>query len=267
MVLAPRLDSLDGLSEDEARHYEQQPNGGFRLAVKEEDGWALENIAGIKSAYAKKDKELRELKAKAEAFGDMDPDAAKDALTKVTEMADWTPGEKVAERLETIKRQLSEEYGKTISKRDAEIEKFRAQVTKLVKTNQIRDALVQNHAKTGKALDALMALLDTRVRVDFTTDTPQAQVMGPDGETPLFSTATGEPVPMSIAEHVGNLRNDGDYAAFFEASGASGGGSETPDALATATQRGSTTTVRWSDSDAISENLEGIAEGTVRVVR
>lgn len=264
MALDPIVDSLEGLPEELAKHYQEHKDGGFKLAVRPKDGWDLQDISGLNSAFNKTKAQLQESKQRLEDLGDMDIGAAREALTKVEEMANWTPGEKVAERMELIKKQAADEYGKEISKRDKELDKLRGQVTTLVKTNQNRDALVQHRAKTGRALEAMMALLDRHTKVDFTGEVPVSYVLGDNGEVE-HALVDGHMVPVTIDAHVKKMRDDPEFSAFFESSGASGGGGETSDSP-TPSQNGPTTSIKWNDSDALSANIEGVADGTVRVL-
>jgi hypothetical protein len=269
-MLEPHVASLEGLSEDIAKEYVDQGEGGganrYRLSVNEVDGWALQDIAGLTSTLGKKDKELKELRPLREKYGDLDPSEARAAIARVAELkdGDFTPSDKVQAQIDTIKTQLKKEYDAAGSAKDEQIGKFRNQIVTLVKTNEIRAACMHHRAKGGKSMEALEALLDRDVKVDFSGDIPKSFVVGPDGETPIYSAENGGET-MRVLEHVGKLRNQEDMAVFFEGSGASGAGSEASD---TSSQNNvmvnGVRTVRQSAVDGV--DPEDIVTGKIRVV-
>ena len=79
-------DEHGGLDESLQSHYTQHKDGQFRLLVEPVSGWALEDVAGLKQTA--EDRKTRHAKAQSELdalrerFGDLDPDAAREAMSR-----------------------------------------------------------------------------------------------------------------------------------------------------------------------------------------
>jgi hypothetical protein len=83
MALDPIIEKIDSLPKDIQAHYEKTEDGKFRLAVNEHEGWALENIAGLRTTL--QDQKTRHDKAQAslKAFEGLDATKAREALALI----------------------------------------------------------------------------------------------------------------------------------------------------------------------------------------
>ena len=73
-------EAYEGLNEAIRAEYKESTDGKYMLDVAAVDGYALDDIKGLKSALAKERQNVTEWKSKAERYGDLDPDKAKEAL-------------------------------------------------------------------------------------------------------------------------------------------------------------------------------------------
>jgi len=219
MALRAIIDDLDGLSAELAELY--TPHGDkFILAIESVDGYALEDVGGLKSSLAKERSNARKANEKLAAFGDIDPTAAAEALTKVGEMANWTPDEKVREQIQAREKQLVEKHAKDLEKLNGEMGDVRSQL----EGQLIKAAAVQAVAEHGGSVELLMPHIERQTKLEMVNGKYVAQVIDENG-VPRVSMKPGSVDGMSIGELVESMRDMDAFAPAFAGSGASGSGS------------------------------------------
>ena len=75
--------SLDDVAESLKGFYKDREAGGFMLQVDPVGGFSLEDIGGLKNTLSETREKLKKARDRLDAFGDLDPSKARDALTKV----------------------------------------------------------------------------------------------------------------------------------------------------------------------------------------
>ena len=218
MALKAIIDSLDGVPEGVAAHYTEK-DGKFILGVDPVDGFALEDISGLKSSLAKERKNVKDLNAKDSAFGDLDPEIAKDAIGMVDEMATWTPDEKVREQILAKEKQLITKHAKEMEGLNASTEMIRTQL----EDQLIKVAAVEAITEAGGNVALLLPHIEGQTRMEMVDGKYVAQVIDENG-SPRVSMKAGSVDGMTIGELVSNLRDSDSYSPAFAGSGASGSG-------------------------------------------
>lgn len=260
MALKAMLESLDGIDESLRSHYAEQ-DGKFVLDVEPVGTVALEDVGGLKSSLGKEREDRRKLERQLEAFKDIDPAKAREALEKVGEMADWTPEDKVREQIAAREKQLLEKHAKEIEARDSSVKHLTAQIEKHLVEAAATSALGKHKGNVELLLPHVKA--HTRVEKDADGNFV-ARVVGPDGNVRV-TMKQGSTDPMGIDEFVGSMRENPTFAPAFEGTGQSGSGASGQSGGAQP-RTGTVRTVKASDQAALNANLEAIAKGEVEVV-
>lgn len=224
MALLAVLDKIDDLPKEIQAHYKKGEDGKFTLDVTPVNGFSLENVSGLKSALSKERQNLTDLQAKIEAFKDLDPKAARDALAKVEEMKSWKSDDKVKEQIKAIEQQLTEKWAKELEKVSNESKSLLTQLTEVLVDGEAAKALA---AKKGN-VKLLLPHVRARVKVekDATSGKFVARVVDPATGVPLLTRKSNSTEPMPIEELVETMREQDDFKAAFEGAGSSGGGSQ-----------------------------------------
>ena len=218
-MLDAQRTTLDGLPADVAKEYVKGENGVFTLGVAPVNGYALEDIGGLKTALGKERDNARTAKAALEAFGDLDVTKAKEAIAKVAEMANWTPEEKVKQQMDATAAQLNQRHSQ-------EMEKVKTTVGEMSKHLQKRviegDAIAAILKEGGNP--ALLAPIVTKqMKMALVNGEYVGQVIDEAGVVRV-SMATGSTDSMTVAELVASMKANETFAPAFAGSGASGGG-------------------------------------------
>lgn len=218
MPLTLTADKIDDIPEglrDSAKEI-----GGKWVVSAMKDGWAIEDISGLKKTLAEERKARKDYEAKLKDFeGIDDPQTALDALEKLR-----AGGLKSSKEIEEFKKTLEAKVAKDLQTANAERDSFRSQAEQLLVDSQLRDAL----AKAG-ANPLGMEYLPDRIKakhVKVERDVSgklSVQLLDRDGK-PMISGKAGSGDPMTFAEFVTGLKADATNAAFFNGSGAGGAG-------------------------------------------
>jgi hypothetical protein len=213
-------EAFDGLTDEIKKEYKKQSDGMFLLDVTPVSDFALENVKGLKSGLSKERMAREAAEKKLKDFGDLDPDKSRDALTKLEEMANWKPDEKVKEQIEAIKNQLVEKHKGEIGKKDESITSLTNRLKKVLIDSAALQALSTHGSKSAKAH---MAYIREHVRLKQIGDEFVVEVFDGDG-TALISPEAGSSKPMTIDEFVGQMKTDKEFSFGFDGTGASGSG-------------------------------------------
>ena len=201
----------------------------YYLDVTPAQGWALEDVAGLKHTLGEIKEERGKLRQKLQAFTDengepLEPSAARDAVAKLDEIKNWSPDERVKESIKAQVAQVEEKYAGEKGTLEAQLEQRTSQIHRLLVDNAAREALSGFDLVKGGA-DLLMPHIRERVSVVEAEDTKElvARVVDSKG-TPRISMKTGDTGFMDVAELVGIMRDEDSFAPAFAGSGASGTG-------------------------------------------
>ena len=215
---------VDEVPEGMQEHYSQREDGKYQLAVEAPEGWALEDVAGLKSAYSKEKENRKALERKVKAYGDLDPDAAREAMQKWDEIKGLDPkkdADRIAqEKFEALQGQIVKKHESELAKRDETNKKLRSQLEHMMVDQAATAAL----AEAGGSVDLLLPIIRSQTRVTEDDDgSLTVQVLGQDG-SPRITSKAGDSGMMTIDELVQELRQSEKYGRAFDASGTSGSG-------------------------------------------
>jgi hypothetical protein len=217
-----------GLSEELQAEYQPMEgrDGFFVLDVASVDGFALEDVAGLKSAVQKERQNVKEAQKRLDAFGELDPVAAKAALKRAAEMENWKPDEKLQAQIEERERKL-------IAKHESELAAANDTAEGLRKS--LHTEIVESRAKSAIAdakgdIDLLLphVLSVTKLAEDNGRMSPR--IIDPKDGTERLTGKSGSMDHMTIEEFVGgDLKErfpnayEGTRAGGSGASGSDGG--------------------------------------------
>jgi len=192
---------------------------------------ALEDGAGIRTALQREREKVAKSRTALQAFEGIEPVAAKEALTKVAEMADWDPEKKLAEAKTQYEQQLQAQY-------EGQLKQATDKHGKEAAAAKLRNEVLEGQlASTLVDAAATKAIVEAKGSIALLLPTVKAKVgrkLGDDGKMTVFvadetgiprlSPKAGSTEQMTIEELVAELRQSEQYARAFDGTGASGGG-------------------------------------------
>lgn len=203
--------------------------GKFVLKVDEVDGFALENVVGLKNSVSSARQERDEARDQLKAYRlddgtPMDASAAKDAMKKAKDRDGWTPEQKVQERIDAEKNAVKAKYEGELKTAREELTSRDREIDELLVDSNFSAAIAAHGGKPG-AGKALTPYGKQHVKVVRENGKPIAVILGPDGKTPLLTKKQGSTDRMGIDEWVGEvLKKDETFSALFSGTPASGVG-------------------------------------------
>ena len=245
-------------------HY-TQPEGEerFVLTVEEEEGFAFENVAGLKNTLGKQKDRADQAESALKAFNalDMDPKAIAGALEELT-----TLRESKGDESEVVAK-LQLEMDKIKSSAKSELEKAVAPIQALAdsRLDQLKELLIDNKLQTaiiedGGSPKLLMPVLKNEVCA-ITDDSGKVvvEIVDRDG-TPRVTGA--DLAPMSFSDLVAEKKQDSELAVAFKANGHSGGGTE-PDTSTNGSSNRHQLTVQEVENMSPSEYRKAREDGRI----
>ena len=220
-MLKAIVETVDGLPDAVKDYYKQGEDGKFVLAVEPVNGYALENVEGLKSALGKERTTREKLERDVVKFKDIDPDKAREALAKLDELATIDPkkeADKIANtKFEAAKAQLLEKHGGEIATRDERI----THLTKTVESLMIDQVATAALAEAKGSVELLLPHVRAHTRVKEADGKFGVEVIDKDGNARI-ANAKGE--PMTIKDLIAEMKQSDVFGRAFEASGHSGTG-------------------------------------------
>lgn len=218
MALKAKLENLEGVTDAHKALYRKEGDA-YLLDVEPVEGYVLENVTALKGALAKEREQAAERGKALEAFGDLDPGTARDALTKVGQMKNWSSDEKVKEQIEARGKEVAAakdaEYGPKLQALDS----VRKAYEVLTIDNALRDAGV----KAKFLAPALVPrLLRDAVKLDEREGKLTPVVMDANGKPRVVINNDGTSRDMSIDEFVAEQAKLPEYLPLIAGSTASG---------------------------------------------
>lgn len=209
--------------EDQREHYAQDASGAWVLQV-EGEGWAVENIAGLRSTLGKLKDRSAAAEAQLKAFQAIGRQPA-DIAAAIAELDDLRASTTSNDRTAELQRQLEQaraasqaQVEKAVAPLQSQLEARTSQVKRLL----IDSALSAAIAAEGGSVDLMQPVLSSRIRVDA-NDAGELVPVVVDGEgAPRY--VGSDLRPMTIAEMVVEAKSQPSYAVAFAAPGSSGGG-------------------------------------------
>jgi hypothetical protein len=198
--------------------------------------------------------EAKRAKASLKNFEGVDPTEYKTLKQQAEEAAQRRALEEG--NLESWKKQFTEQFAKEKEPLVAENKTLRSALERRLVDAEATAAL----AAAKGSPKVLLPHIKSHVKVELEDGEYVVHVVDTKGN-PRIGDAKGN--PMTIAQLVDELRADPDFARNFEGTGSSGGGASRSNASGGGR---STKTIAAGDNDAMLANLDGILDGSVKVV-
>ncbi len=221
------------LSEEIKKEYKKQSDGTFLLDVLAVDGFAMEDVKGLKTALSSERTQREAAESKIKSFEGVDAAKAREALKKVEEMANWTPEDKVKEQTDAFKKQLEDKHRGELGKKDEVLTTLTKQLEKVMIDAEAIKAITENKGSATLLLPHVRN--STRMKQTEKGDYV-VEIYNNDGSTRI-SPIAGSTAPMTISEFVAEMKSNETFAPAFDGTGATGTGAAT----STSTSKGKTT--------------------------
>ncbi len=195
----------------------------FMLDVTPVNGYELDDVAGLKTALGKERTSKTSLETQLSKFKDLDPDAARAALTELEELKAIDPAkeaDKIANtKFENAKSQLTAKHATELTARDERINSL----TKTVEELLIDSAATAALAEAKGSVDLLLPHVRKSTRIKEENGKFSVEVIDKDGNVRIGDSKGG---PMSIAGLVAEMRSSDTFGRAFEGDGKSGSGKQ-----------------------------------------
>ena len=224
MTLKAIIDNLDGVPEALKGYYEQNADSGkFVLKVEPVDGYALEDVTGLKTTLGKELTLRKKLEKDLAKFTDIDPDKAREAMSKFEELANIDPAkeaDKIANsKFEAAKSQLLEKHTGEVKTRDERIDFL----TKTVESLLIDAAATAAIAEAKGSVGLLLPHVRSHTRVKEADGKFTVEVIDTDGNTKI---ADAKGTAMDIKGLIAEMKASDEFGRAFDASGNTGSGKQ-----------------------------------------
>lgn len=210
------------LSSGLEEHYKAGEDGDYVLQVTSVDGFGLDDTAGLKKVLNEvKDERARlrvEVRGYKEKLEDVDVDELLGAHEKVKSMQDWTPDDKVRDRIAEETKKLQQKLDKQTNTA-SEREKF---LLKHLHTAMIESEAITAIKEHEGSIPLLLPHLVGKAKLVEADEGFNVKIVGKDGIA-LPSNKQGEHGDMGFMEYVGDvMKNDEHFAVAFSGTDASG---------------------------------------------
>ncbi|MFC3072357.1 hypothetical protein [Shinella pollutisoli] len=221
MALKAIVDAVDSLPESAREFYvKDETSGKFRLDVESVDGFALEDVSGLKTALGKERTTREGLERQVVRFKDLDPDKAREALAKLEELTAIDPAkeaDKIANtKFEAAKSQLLEKHSGELSSRDERIKGLTGTIDGLLREQRATTAI----AEAKGSVDLLLPHVLNATRTVEKDGKFEVEVVDRNGNVRIDGKGNNMDIKGLIAE----MKASEVFGRAFEASGQSGSG-------------------------------------------
>lgn len=225
MALKALVEKIDELPEP-VRAFYAEKDGKFVLDVESVDGFALEDVGGLKSTLGKEMTRRKALEKDFAKFKDIDPDKAREALVKLEELGNIDPLKEadkiIDQRLKAATGQLVEKHTKELQAERAEKQSLEAAFSEVL----IDQAATAAIAEAKGSVELLLPHVQRHTRVRKLEDGRRVvEVVDKDG-TVRIADSKGN--PMTITDLVAEMRKSEAFGRAFEGTGNSGSGMRPP---------------------------------------
>ena len=225
MALDAIVSTIEDLGDDIKKEYipgspeKNQDPEKFYLDVTPSDGWALEDVVGLKTVLGEVKSDRTKLRERLSTFGDLDVEEAQAAIKFHQKYKDNPPKNKeITAQVEQLEAKHKNERNEDANR----IKSLTSKVHELLIVTAAREALAKHELQKGGD-KLLMPHIEKMCRIDEESGNFVARVLDEKGQ-PRISMKQGSIEPMSIAERVELMKDEDDYSAAFKGSGASGTG-------------------------------------------
>lgn len=221
MALKAVLESVDELPEP-VRAFYQEKEGKFVLDVEPVEGFALEDVSGLKSTLGKELTKRKQLEKDFAKFKDIDPDKAREALVRLEELGSIDP---LKEADKIVDQRLKAATGQLVEKHTKELDAERARSARLQKAFEstlIDQAATAALAEAKGSVELLLPHVQRHTRVRELDDGRHVvEVIDKEG-TVRIGNSKGD--PMTISDLIQEMKKSDAFGRAFDGSGQSGSG-------------------------------------------
>lgn len=223
MTLKAFLGSLEDLDQATASLY-RETDAGYVLDVEPVEGYALEDVAGLKKVVSELQAKNQRQRDALKAWSELKPDEVRASLEELEalRLAGADQKAKFAEQVKAHESRIESKY-------KAQLEEATARANSA--TQRLRDEMVDRHlAEAISATQGYDHFLRPalRERVKVVDEEGEMHVRVFDGDDVKLAFPKGmTPRPMTVREFVEDLRSDEKWANAFQGAAVGGSGSAT----------------------------------------
>lgn len=229
-------DVYDGLDPVLQKEYEEK-GGKWWLKVKAsrvgKQLWALEDVAGLKTAVDKQKKEVANLTRLVDGLkGDNDelpdPDTVRDALEKVKQIEKMTPNEKVQETVKAREAALQKKFEGEKETLSGVIKKLQSRVEELRVPSEASRLLASEKFK-GSSAKLLMPAILGRAKIEWDKEFNDSLNVFDENGQMMINPDAGETGSATMDHLLDAMKGDSEYSRGFGGTMASGTGQGSTD--------------------------------------
>lgn len=204
-----------------------EKDGLLYLDVKPKNGWALENVVGLKETVNDRTEKHRQATKQLDAWKtvlgpDITPEQAKAAIDAVAKLGDLSDKEKMNARIEAERTQMSTKYEQLLSTEKANSAGLLKEIQRVLVDSEL--ARICAKPDVRGSFELLSGPVKSRTRVTRNDAGEfRVEVLDRNGN-PAISQKPGNNGSMELEELVVGLRNDPVYQRAFEGTGSTGSG-------------------------------------------
>lgn len=224
MALRAIVEKIEDVAEAVRGEYKPVKVGDkdvFILDVTPTDGYELDNVNALKTALGKERTNRERLERDVIKFKDIDPEKARDALTRLAELEAIDPtkeADKIANtKFEAAKAQLLAKHTQDMDAANAKSTKYRTKIDHLLIDSVAATAI----AGAKGSIELLLPHIQRNTRVVEDGDDFKVEVIDKEGNVRI-GDSKGQ--PMTIEDLVAEMRSSDTFGRAFEGDGQTGGG-------------------------------------------
>lgn len=196
--------------------YYAENDGKWLLQVEPHEGYALEDIGGLKSALSKERASREDLSKQLQNYSKLDGKDLDGLLAAQQELEKLRASGGSDEALAIERKKIAAQFGEQLTEKETALKTAQSEIDKLVRHNEAAQAL---SAAKG-SVDLLMPHVLQHTRTVSKNGAAVVEVLDADGNV-RFNSKGAE---MSVMDLVEEMRQNDTYSRAFDASGHSGSG-------------------------------------------
>lgn len=220
MAVKAIVEAIDQVPEPLRALYKEH-EGKFILQVEPVDGFGIEDVSGLKNTLSKEMTKRKEFEKIASKFKDIDPDKAREAISKLDEFATFDPtkeADKIAQaKVEAVRSQLVDKHSKEM----AALLDRNGQQTKAIENLLIDQAATVALTSAKGSVELLLPHVQRHARVREVDGRYVVEIVDKDGNVRI-GDAKG--TPMTLDGLVHELKQSEQFGRAFDGTGQGGSG-------------------------------------------
>jgi len=268
MALKAILKNLDDVPDVLKEEYTEK-DGKFYLDVTPVDGYALEDISGLKKALESERSSKKETETKLDSIktkiGENDLDELLELAPKIEEFKNFDPDKQVAEKIKVREREMLKKHEKEVKGLQSSNAKIMKELENVMIVSRAKSAINKANGREALLLPHVLSRLKLTTIQDNGDTKYVAQVIDPITSNERIKDSSG--ATMGLDDLIEEMKSSEDFGILFDvpASGGSGAGKSNND-NSTSNRSGKKTVITPDENGVIvMDDLEGISKGDVTV--